>query len=466
MERRSNENTFLTNLTQFQFSSLNQHIHRLISNDDHTKHGYIRLQQRQFQNSQQIYYCPTQEALTRTDIPSSRYEELVKIPLNDGERVLYATRPPIQFYKNIIILFFAAFAVVTLMFCVPMYYILCTIVRMNIGFGWKDSEGYQDVSFISNSILYMFILIYLFIVVYMLCYRLLYRKLSTVYVITNERAIIIEGIHKFEQFLLYIKRRIARLNPYCTQLISSYDKGTSDGYSCLSMRQRYNNQVTYIDSDIEDELESNTSANSSSDINGSNDNSVQLQISNSDTESEQKGTNSSHIEKVNISDYVTSWKFSEMGDLFFTLYHGLGKSNLTNSDGESASVETDLHALGGVYFGYKIDSYTLPFSIVTYAFATGFILVSDVYLVLDILIQQCLLSGSTHAMPQARLVKSKHDPAIRSHVIFRTYACCGLEICYCCPYQDSGFGSSRKKGIKGKITEEDFRNLTMSYSVL
>ncbi|KAL0484119.1 glgA [Acrasis kona] len=125
-----------------------------------------------------------------------------------------------------------------------------------------------------------------------------------------------------------------------------------------------------------------------------------------------------------------------MGEILFTLHNNA----------------VDNSSVGSVYFGYKIDTHALPFSVVAYAGSTGFLMVRDVYRVLDLIIHQCQVHN-TH-ITNARLVKDNDDPCIRSYMISRSYgALCGINLCWCC------FSQSRV--MPGKISEEQYRDLTL-----
>jgi hypothetical protein len=482
--KKKMNNTILNNLTDFRFPSLHQYIPGIVNNPilsvitsnqstnansnlSSSAQSTIRLQQQQFQHSQHIYYYPTQDALNtaanRRNSTNNEYSHLVTVPLKKREHVLYATKPPIQFFKNVIIMFITGLIVSSFVFWVPILWLNRRLNSVSYDLGDAASNADTSGGVIYTMAVYLLAFFHLFIVVYFMFYRLLYRRLNTVYVITNKRAIIIEGTHKFEQILIYLKKKLARLHPALIYLVQSPTR--SDGYSRLSMRERYETRITYLDSE-QDTEDTDTEGVETPNLETSDDQ-IDLEFNAQATELEPVTEHSTEDEekeeKVDMSGYVTSWKFSEMGDLFFTLYHGIGRTIDTNGGATTPDV-----VIGGVYFGYYIDSYILPFTTVTHAISTGFILVPDVYEVLDILIQQRIAKGAPHALPQARLIRSKKDPAIRSCVISKSYACCGLDICFCCPDDESRQTTARGGGssIRGKITEEDFRNLTMSYSLV
>lgn len=145
------------------------------------------------------------------------------------------------------------------------------------------------------------------------------------------------------------------------------------------------------------------------------------------------------ISKRDIN-FITSWKYKEIGELFFTLHNN---ESMNNSNSPT---------LGSVYFGYKVDRYILPFSTITYATSTGFLMVPDVYRVLDIMIHQCQQHHT--AITSARLIKEQKDAAIRSYNISRAYgALCGINICWCC--------ISQQVINTGKISEEEYKSLTL-----
>ncbi|KAL9655495.1 hypothetical protein ABK040_002163 [Willaertia magna] len=148
------------------------------------------------------------------------------------------------------------------------------------------------------------------------------------------------------------------------------------------------------------------------------------------------------FQKLNDFNYLNSWSLKdEIEEIVFTLHKNNNNNNCT---------------IGSIYFGHKIDKVYLPFSIITQIVNTGFISVSNVYELLDLIIKQCNRLGN-NAIQHARLINQSDDPALRPYIIEKSYALCGFSV-FCCfkrnDEDDDVVGYSRRVG---KISHEEFQ---------
>lgn len=250
------------------------------------------------------------------------------IKLHDGENILYVQKP--QYTKNVLILFCGLLIITTLLFI--FVELMLTIL---IPF-----DSVNAIRIIKKCLMYMTAAFYIIIVLYMLCYKLLHKKLTNVYVLTTERAIIVDahGVH--------------------------------------------------------------------------------------------------------------SWPYHEISEIVFCLH-----KPHNNSDGPDTRTEREKEA-GSIYFGYKIENYTLPFSIMSYAVCAGFVMIPSVYEAIDIIMEQCRKCNPSNVI-QTRMIVSESELEERKLLISKANALCGMRIFFCC--LDTPL-------TPGKISEQTYRRLMLEIS--
>jgi ABC-type multidrug transport system fused ATPase/permease subunit len=158
----------------------------------------------QFRQQQNIYYTPKNIIENEHEDEAHAVDpNSIGLKLKEGEKIVYYQKPAFLYMKNVLILFIVALLFFTILLLVPLYYLFPSEPSDD---GINDQQSLSR-TFILYVLAYAFVGLYAFVSVYLLFYKLLYKRITTRYILTNKRVIISRGWHQLETLLQRIFQR-------------------------------------------------------------------------------------------------------------------------------------------------------------------------------------------------------------------------------------------------------------------